>query len=221
MNISQGVGDDSHAVAANRNRWLKATGGGVHVYIRQSHGTGIQVLKKNGQHTMATIHTVDSPVDALISDIPGVRLLIQTADCQAVLLFDPEKRVVANIHCGWRGSAANMIGRVVERMENEFGCHPGGMLAAIAPSLGPCCAEFIHYQNELPERLWSYRVGENHFDFWEISRNQLVCAGLLTDRVYVASICTRCNPHLFFSYRTEPRTGRFTSFIALTQMDEK
>jgi YfiH family protein len=186
------------------------------MYVRQNHGTFIQVIRKGGPTNGATIQTVGSPADALITDVPGIRLLIQTADCQAVLLVDPEKRVVANIHCGWRGSVVDLIVRVVERMKQEFGCQPGRMTAAIAPSLGPCCAEFIHYRDELPKRLWPFRVGENHFDFWEISRNQLFAAGLPTDQIHVAGMCTRCNPHLFFSYRADHRTGRFSSFIGLS-----
>ena len=215
MNLSHGVGDDPEAVTANRKRLLQMIGGGVHVYTRQNHGTSIRVITRGAGNRGEAIQTESVPADALISDVPGIRLSIQTADCQAVMLFDPQKRVVANIHCGWRGSVANIIGTTVLQMVSEFGCEPWHMTAAIGPSLGPCCAEFINYEDEIPRQLWPFRVGPHHFDFWRISRHQLVSAGLVDGNVHGPGICTRCNPHLFFSYRAAQKTGRFAALIGM------
>ncbi|MGA6927715.1 MAG: peptidoglycan editing factor PgeF [Desulfosarcina sp.] len=215
FNLSQGVGDDPRAVAANRHRLLRMAGGGVHVYARQNHGTSVRSITRNHRQGGDAIQTETVPADALITDLPGVRLVIQTADCQAVLLFDPQRRVVANVHCGWRGSVADIIGCTVSQMASGFGCDPGGMVAAIGPSLGPCCAEFTGYEKEIPRELWSFRVGSHHFDFWRISRHQLISAGLSDGNVHNCDICTRCNPHLFFSYRAARSTGRFAALIGL------
>lgn len=217
MNLSQGVGDDPAAVEANRNRLRELTGGGVHVYARQDHGTAIRVITQDTSHHDAVIQTKLEPADALITDVAGIRLLIQTADCQAVMIYDPQRRVAANIHCGWRGSVANIIGMTVLRMVADFGCDPGQMTAAIGPSLGPCCAEFINYQKEIPRHLWLYRVGRYHFNFWHISRHQLITAGLLGDHIHDSGICTRCNAHLFFSYRAARQTGRFSALIGIDE----
>ncbi|BBO86663.1 laccase domain protein [Desulfosarcina ovata subsp. sediminis] len=217
MNLSFGVGDDPVAVTANR-RWLHRLTGGIHVYSRQNHGITVGVITRQtlGDRD-AAIRTAPVAADALITDVPGIRLLIQTADCQAVMLVDPVKRVVANVHSGWRGSVANIIGHTVARMVTGFGCDPGRMTAAIGPSLGPCCAEFVNYRAEIPEPLWRFRVGAHHFDFWRISRHQLVAAGLSTDNLYGADICTRCNPHLFYSYRASRETGRLAALIGLDE----
>jgi YfiH family protein len=198
MNLSHGVGDDPEAVTANRNRLRQMTGGGIHVYSRQNHGTTIRTITRGSVSRGEAIQTQLVPADALITDVPGIRLLILTADCQAVMLFDPHKRVVANIHCGWRGSVADIIGKTVARMVAEFACDPGRMIAAIGPSLGPCCAEFINYKNEIPRHLWPFRVDVHHFDFWRISRHQLTTAGLAEGNVHGPGICTRCNPTFFF-----------------------
>ena len=213
-NASLGVGDDPEAVTANRERLRQMTGG-IHVYTRQNHGTAIGEVNRQSLPPGETIVTMPEVADALITDVPGVRLLIQTADCQAVMLVDPAAQVVANVHCGWRGSVADIIGRTVARMVDQFDCHPGRMAAAIGPSLGPCCAEFINYKKEIPRRLWPFRVGQNHFDFWRISRHQLTAAGLPADQVVGSGICTRCNPHLFYSYRAARDTGRFAALIGL------
>jgi polyphenol oxidase len=215
FNLSYGVGDEPDRVAANRRRWLEMTGGGVHCYAYQNHGTGIEVIKRGKRCGGVETQTAPVAADALITDCPGVRLLIQTADCQAVMLFEPVKRVVANIHCGWRGSSGNIIGLTVRRMAVAFECDPERMIAAIGPSLGPCCAEFVNYETEIPRALWPFRVGPHHFDFWRISRHQLLAAGLLDGHVHSAGICTRCNPHLFFSYRASRTTGRFAALIGM------
>jgi YfiH family protein len=215
MNLSRGLGDRPDAVAANRQRLRQITGGGIHVYSRQNHGSTIRVITQETVRPGAWIQTQPLPADALITDLPGIRLLIQTADCQAVMLVDPQARVVGNVHCGWRGSVAGIIGHTVLRMVSEFGCDPGQMVAAIGPSLGPCCAEFVNYKNEIPRHLWPFRVGRHHFDFWRISRHQLILAGLLDGNVYDPGMCTRCNPHLFYSYRAARETGRFAALIGL------
>jgi len=220
MNLSHGVGDAPQAVEANRNQLRQITGGGIHVYTRQNHGTSIRTITRKALNSGKMVQTETVPADALITDVPGVRLLIQTADCQAVMLLDPQKRVVANIHCGWRGSVAGIIGATVLRMVAEFGCDPGQMTAVIGPSLGPCCAEFVNYKTEIPQQFWPFRVGAHHFDFWCISRRQLAQAGLVDGNVHGSDICTRCNPHLFFSYRAARATGRFAALIGLEMEKE-
>jgi YfiH family protein len=215
FNLSHGVGDDPAVVAANRNRLRQMANGGIHVYTRQNHGTSIRTITRDAVDRGEAIQTDPMPADALISDVPGIRLLIQTADCQAVMLYEPQRQVVANIHCGWRGSVADIIGRTVSRMVAEFGCDPGQMTAAIGPSLGPCCAEFINYKKEIPRQFWPFRVGAHHFDFWRISRHQLTMAGLVDGKVHGPGVCTRCNAHLFFSYRAARETGPFASLIGL------
>ena len=174
MNLGKDVGDDPESVTANRNLWRRVTGGGVHVYATQNHGTTIRVIPSERRYTRENVVTIPEPADALITSRPLAFLSIQTADCQSVLLYDPSNSVVANVHCGWRGSVAGLIARVVTRMHEAFGCRPDQMVAAIGPSLGPCCAEFIRYETEIPEAFWPYRIGTNHFDFWRISRYQLV-----------------------------------------------
>ena len=57
----------------------------------------------------------------MITDVPGIFLLIQTADCQAVMIVDPCRRVVANVHCGWRGSTADIVGLTVKCMVDQMG----------------------------------------------------------------------------------------------------
>jgi YfiH family protein len=137
------------------------------------------------------------------------------ADCQCILLYDPEKKVIANIHSGWKGSIRNIIGITIDKMIDVFACNPCNINAGISPSLGLCCAEFINYEREIPIDLWKYKNEISHFDFWSLSYDQLISAGLLAENIYISKICTKCNSKIFYSYRRSQRTGRFAGFIGL------
>ncbi len=212
FNLSFTGSDDPEAIAENRRRLERALGPGRLVFARQVHGTAVAALK---QPVAADRIPLVGTADAIVTDRPGLMLTILVADCQAVMLFDPQRRVVANVHSGWRGSIANVIGATVAVMGRDFGCRPADILAGVGPSLGPCCAEFIHYRREIPPPLWAYRVSDHHFDFWKLSRDQLIGAGLSADRIGLGRICTRCHPESFFSYRAGDNTGRFAAVIGM------
>ncbi len=206
LNTALSVGDDISNVRYNRNLILQTIGSdGKLVFTKQIHGCKINLLSAAS----------DMPLigDAMITEMFAKYLVIQTADCQSVMLYDPEIKVIANIHSGWRGSVGNIIARTVQAMTEHFGCIPGNILAGIGPSLGPCCAEFIHYETEIPQEYRKYKIGTNHFDFWEISADQLCDAGILQHNIVLSRICSKCRTDLFFSYRGEKTTGRFASVI--------
>ncbi len=216
FNASFTVGDSAASVICNRQRVKDLLGIGSLVSSRQVHGERISCLKDRPAEDCEL-----DGYDALLSDLPDVGIMIQHADCQAVLLFDPVRRVIGAVHCGWRGSVANILGKTVKRMEGGYGVRPVDVLAVISASLGPCCSEFIHHQQELPPAFQRFLVRENHFDFWQISQDQLINAGLRPSSISVTGICTACSPD-YFSYRRAKRlgddtTGRNCSVIALGQ----
>ena len=209
LNVGHSVGDEPWRVEQNRRLIREALGVSVLVSARQVHGAGVAVV---AAAPAADLELADC--DALVSTCPGVGLLICQADCQAVMLYDPVCRVAANVHAGWRGSALNIIAATIATMRRDFGCRPEDLRAVISPSLGPCCAEFINHHRELPPEFAAYQVRENHFDFWAISRDQLLVSGLLPDNIELARICTRCDTD-FFSYRRDRASGRNGSVIAV------
>ncbi len=214
LNLSFGVGDLPETVQANRQLIKQRLNIPLLASARQVHGDQILTLDQ----TLTRDQEFDG-YDALISNQPGLGLMIQQADCQAVLLYDPLTPAVAAIHCGWRGSIMNIITRTIQAMVNTFDTNPSSLKAFISPSLGPCCAEFINYRTELPAALYSFQVRANHFDFWQISRMQLGRAGVQPENIAQAGICPACSPD-YFSYRRACRssngiTGRNGSIIAL------
>ena len=214
LNLSFGVGDNSENVEVNRQRLKQCQGIHSLVSAVQVHGDQVIIAENIRQDTEFR------ETDGLITREPGVGLLIQQADCQAVLLHDPVQKVIAAVHNGWRGSTLNIIAKTVAAMHDYYGVNPNTLKAVISPSLGPCCAEFINFQQELPKSFQRRQVSPFHFDFWAISRDQLMEAGLKDTNIETAGICTVCNKD-FFSYRKAVRqgcrvTGRNGSVIALS-----
>ena len=215
LNVGLGIGDSRKNVSQNRGIISRFMGAGRLVFARQVHGCNIAVLSRDSEKRGIASAGRAVTADAMVTDIFGRNLVIQVADCQAVLLYEPTRRVIANVHCGWRGSVQNIIGRTVEVMEQHFGCRPGRIRAGIGPSLGPCCAEFINYRKEIPLEFWRYKGLNDHFDFWSLSGDQLKRAGVAEINIEFGGICTRCHTDDFFSYRAQRTTGRFAAVIGL------
>jgi YfiH family protein len=211
LNVSLAVGDRPEPVAENLGRMRQALGLTGLAGAAQVHGGRAAVIT-----SVDEARAEDIPeVDILVTTVPGLGLLIKQADCQAVMFYDPANRVVANVHCGWRGQVHNILGETVRLLQSRFGTHPEDLFAAVGPSLGPCCAEFTNFRREFPPALWNYQVRPNYFDLWQLSRDQLAAAGLLPTRLEVAGLCTRCGADDFFSYRRDRVTGRQGAIIAL------
>jgi YfiH family protein len=215
LNVSLAVGDDAERVERNRRLVARCMQAGQLLFARQVHGDAVLVVEGGAAGSSAADHPEGPVGDALVTARPGQFLGVTVADCQPILMYDPRRRVVANVHAGWRGSVTNVAGRTLAVMVERFGCVPGDVQVGIGPSLGPCCAEFVNYRQEIPRELWSYRRGPVHFDFWEMSRDQLTRAGVPRDQIHVSGLCTKCRTDSFFSYRGEKTTGRFPAVIGL------
>ena len=106
--------------------------------------------------------------DASITNRPGLLLAIQTADCVPILLVDPKKRAIAAIHAGWRGTLARIAAKTIGKMQMHFGTNPRDLLAAIGPSIGPCCYEvgtevatqFLSQFADAPTYFDEFRTGD-------------------------------------------------------------
>lgn len=153
--------------------------------------------------------------DALVTNVPGIALMIQHADCQAALIYDPRRRVIAAVHAGWRGSVLNIYAKVIDYLCTHFQSKPADLLVGISPSLGPQHAQFLNYRVELPKAFWDYQVSPDYFDFWQISRQQLETCGIPSHQIETANICTYANHEDCYSYRREKLTGRHGSLIML------
>jgi polyphenol oxidase len=149
--------------------------------------------------------------DALVSDQPGITVGIRTADCVPVLIVDPERRVVAAVHAGWRGTALRISAKSIEKMTTE----PARLIAVIGPCIGECCYEVgpevqSRFAADFPER-----ADLSHIDLAEANRRQLVASGLQPANIEVSGLCTRCNPNLHSFRRDREASGRMVAAIGI------
>jgi len=215
LNVSWNVGDEEARVRSNLVKIHAEMGVDFLVSSPQVHGNEVHVIHEAAIASYGNRHPVllTPPGDALVTRLKGVGLLIKVADCQSILLLDPVSETIANVHSGWRGSVAEIAKKTVSLMVERFGADPPSMLAAVGPSLGPCCAEFVNHERELPKSFLDFQVRPNHFDFWAITRRQLMDAGMKLENIEIAGRCTVCEKDNFFSYRGFGETGRLASVI--------
>ncbi len=168
------------------------------------------------------------PGDGLLTDLPGVALEMRTADCQSIFLYDPVRRVVGNIHSGWKGTLQQIAIKAVRRMEEAYGCLPENIEAYINPSILQCCFEVEDdvaqqfrdtvdnsdryiLKDRLVEGRQKYRI-----DTAAINRDRLAALGLLPEKILLSGLCTRCGHADYHSYRGDGHTaGRNGSWIWL------
>ncbi len=147
LNLGFTKHDEPKNVHENRRRFLRAIGGERFqnfVLLSQRHTPIVRLLERAEQASDDFLKPGTLRGDAAMTDVPGVLLTVQTADCVPVLLFDPQHRAVAAFHAGWRGTLARIVERGVGTMRRQYGTDPADILATIGPSIGP----------------ESYRVGE-------------------------------------------------------------
>jgi YfiH family protein len=185
----------------NRNILLarEALGLGPLAFVNQAHGDGI--LEPEASYAPLSPSELRGGYDALICR-PGGSLMIKLADCQGIILYSPERRVLALVHSGWRGSVLNIVGKTLRWLVDKLGADPLGVRAGVGPSIGPCHMEFKSYEKDLPRDLWKYRVDSSgdYFDFWALTRDQLLREGVLPGHIEFSGKCSYCEEE-FYSHR--------------------
>lgn len=241
--------DDPQSVAENRRRFIAAIASSatdkaasdpapILAGVRQIHSAIVHAIRPEDGALEGKLATPEGKAvlegDGLITALPGVMLGVGTADCVPVLIADVSNKVVAAFHAGWRGTAARIVEQGVNTMYLEYGSQPQDLIAAVGPSIGPCCysvgdevqTEFesnFPYANEL-FRTVSHPESSTkkiHLDLWKANQRQLLDAGLNETRITVVGECTACSRDAhgamrYFSHRAEHgNAGRMLNVIAI------
>ncbi len=217
LNLAYDVGDDVETVKDNWCDLKLAVG--VHdfkiVTAEQIHGSTILAVTDGTRKSMGE-------ADGMITDRPGVFLGVSTADCVSLLFIEPRRKIAAAIHAGWRGTAAGIAGKAVERLHEAYGILPSDLFVALGPSIGICCYEvgaevyaaIREREGAECEKAWrAGRDGKGYLDLRLLNQMQLEAAGVPAARVQWVGLCNACHLDQFFSYRKEGKTGRQVSFV--------
>ena len=143
LNLGVGRGDDMDRVRENYRRFCAALGVDEHraVLSKQVHEDNIRHVTAEDCGKGLFRDRDYTSVDAMVTDTPGIPLVVFSADCGIILLHDPVHGAVGAAHAGWRGAACGIAYKTVRRMQELFGTDPGDLRAAIGAAIGPCCFE--------------------------------------------------------------------------------
>ncbi len=210
MNLSFNVGDDPARVRANRELFLNRL------------GISEEALAIPQQIHSSTVMRADRPgvypeCDGLVTDKVGVILSVSTADCIPLFILEKEKKVVAAIHSGWRGTVAAIAVQGVRKMTEEYGSDPRAMIAYVGPAASVCCyAVSPDVASRFDPRFVHEMDGKTHVDLKSAVLDQLLSAGIPPASIDVNPLCTICEPALFQSYRRDgSKSGRMLGVIGL------
>ena len=208
---------------SSQTDWARvaAAVGAAHVAtLTQVHGREVVVIRSAGNAAKRR------EADVLVSDDPDTAVAVRAADCVPLLIGDPRSGAVAAVHAGWRGTAAGAATAAVEALAREFAAAPGDLIAAIGPSIGPCCYEvgpelkdaFLAAGHPRKQVDRWFTTPENatrpRLDAWAANRDQLMAAGVLEENIHTCGLCTASNLELFPSFRIEKdRAGRIAGTI--------
>ncbi len=239
LNLGWTKDDDPALVAENRQRFLRTLHDDSHgkagfqtVTLRQIHSALVWPIREEDEVWEGRLQTAEGKAvleaDGLMTDLPGVMLGVQTADCVPVLVADVSKRVVAAFHAGWRGTVARIVEQGIGKMGLEYGSRAEDLIAAVGPSIGACCyavgdevrSEFGAQFKYAKDLFKTIDGGQVHLDLWEANRRQLLDAGVSAERITVVGECTACavsdRRRKYFSHRAEHGfTGRMMSVIGV------
>ncbi|MBI3997247.1 MAG: polyphenol oxidase family protein [Candidatus Omnitrophica bacterium] len=181
------------------------------VAAEQVHGASVAIVER-----AHAIVDVLPGCDALLTSLPGIALLIRTADCLPVFFSDPSRNVVGLAHAGWRGLAAGLLPRVVAAFQHTYHITADHLDIAIGPAIHACCYDV---GPEFVARFGAYiemREGHRTCNLIAAATDQLQQAGVRSQKIMETGHCTACEIDQWFSLRREgPSTGRMTSLIAV------
>jgi len=204
LNLGLNTDDQYCNVVANRERFFKT----IRISERkaaipqQVHDNRVQVITKPGFYT---------DTDGLITQVPGVVLTIQTADCVPIFLYEPIKRVIGLVHAGWRGTYKNITSNVINAMIKNCSAKAEKINAFFGPSIGPCCYKV---GDNVIEKFSSKYIYNNYLNLWLCLYDQLLETGCIPENIHMSRLCTACYPEWFFSHRRDNgKTGRMIAFI--------
>lgn len=219
-------------VVSNRSTWLATIGRrpGDAVMSGLVHGTVVRAVDRSdaGRGVMTPTTTL-AGTDGMMTDEPGLALMMCFADCVPLIAVDTEQRVIGLAHAGWRGTLAGMANHLIAAMRANYGSRPEALVAVIGPSIGPRVyevgSEVVSAFTDAYPDDHLIRTGSDtsrtYLDLWAANGAQFRRAGLAAETVHVSGICTFEQGERFFSHRYAQQRGEVEGrFAVIVSIEE-
>ncbi|MDD3818540.1 MAG: peptidoglycan editing factor PgeF [Actinomycetota bacterium] len=216
LNVDYYTGDKKTDVRKNRKKILKKLNLENLEFIysaRQVHGNSILNINKYNNCIKLDTDNIPDECDCIITDLKNTPIMVMGADCNLILIADIEKKAVAAVHAGRRGTLKEITAKTILYMRKEFKSKADSIIVAIGPGIRRCCYKV----NSMILKEFTDRFGCGNFfsikddniflDLIDINLMQLHEAGINKENIYDCGLCTCCN-HDFYSYRRSKITGR-------------
>jgi hypothetical protein len=186
------------------------------VSLRQTHSDIIRVITQFPQEKMEG--------DVMVTNLPGILLIIKTADCLPVLVVDTQNRAVGAVHCGWRGTRKRVIEKALRTMQRSYGSDFASLCVALGPCISRTCYEVGEDVREKYKGEGLQRgVFDDHpskkkkylFDLKGANRAQILAMGIPENNIFSVDLCTHCEEDLFSYRRDRGHAGRLINFIGI------
>lgn len=209
LNLGFKTADTKENVIENYRRFCKAAGFDVNtlVFAKQTHSDNVRFANYEDLGKGIFKERTYTDVDAHITNLPGVSLVIHTADCVPIAFVDPVNRAIGNAHCGWRGTFKELASKTLNQMVKRFNTDPKNVTAAIGPCICSSCYEvseklFDDFKNKFDfENGFIIKDSKYFLDLSEINKQILINAGVKPENIALGDLCTCCNKNDLFSHR--------------------
>ena len=182
------------------------------VNIRQVHGDRVIIASEED------LKSRGGPLpeaDGIITNFSGIPIVVRTADCLPVFIFDPEKNCIGLVHAGWRGTAKQIALKAAQAMRDNWACSPQDLQILLGPAIRSCCYEVGPELKNFSSEEIVARDNKIFLDLILANRRQLLRYGVKPINIFDSEIYTCCDKS-YFSYRREGQgTGRHISVIVL------
>jgi YfiH family protein len=209
-NMSLKVGDEEQTVKNNRNKFFSSLRIDQNMLAipQQIHSDKILVIDKPGYY---------KDTDGLITVTTDIYLIISTADCYSVLIYDKVNKAIGNIHSGWRGTQKKIVTKAVELMKKEFSSKTEKLSVYIGPGISRDNFEVGKEVAEMFEKKFTeIRNGKYFVDLKLHIIDQLNTLGINHHQIEAYPHCTFLMKDYLHSYRRDrDKSGRMFSVIGI------
>lgn len=209
FNMSKSVEDDEKIVNENRNAFFKELNlqSDQIAYQKQIHSKTVKIVNSPGLHGEG---------DALITNKKGIGLAVSSADCAPVFIYDKEKKVIAGIHSGWKGTSQKIVEETLIALQENFNCNSQNLIVYIGPSISQKNYEVgKEFENIFNIKYLLPQNGKFKLDVKQANYDMLINFGIPESQIEVSNLCSFQEEYLHSYRRDGLKSGRAFGIIAL------